>query len=366
MSTRTRARVDPLVVVASAGLPTAAEPPTDPLGLSEWRALLRTVRAQRMSGLLSAALASGFPATPEQVAEAGHLHAGQCAWVLKLERRLLALSAQLRSTGIDHRVLKGSALAHLDYDDPADRCFVDVDLVVPARSFPAVCARLTQAGGERRYAEPRPGFDVRFSKGASFLLPDGVDIDLHRTLVLGYFGLRLDPEALFADAEWFSVGTQRLPALAHPERLVHACIHASLGTSDPRWMPVRDVAQLTVRADDTAAVLDRARQWRCEAVVADAVNHAWARLQLTVDHDLVRWAREYPITNRDQSHLAAYRGTGRSHARMALDGLSAVGGWTDRARYLHALLFPQRAPQRLPTRTRLRHGMEALRTWWLR
>ena len=37
----------------------------------------------------------------------------------------------------------------------------------------------------RESAEPRPGFDRRFGKGVCLVRPDGVQVDLHRTLAAG-------------------------------------------------------------------------------------------------------------------------------------------------------------------------------------
>ncbi len=84
---------------------------------------------------------------------------------------------------------------------------------------------------------------------------------------------------------------------------------------------------------------------------------------LRLDHDLVRWAREYPSSDAERSRLDDYQGSHRSHARLALAAWTAVPSWHRRASYLRAILAPQRAERRLPTRVRLRHGVDALRSW---
>ena len=85
--------------------------------------------------------------------------------------------------GIESRVLKGVALAHTAYDDPADRVFADVDLLVPGDELTRAATVLTAAlGAERPVPEIRPGFDDRFGKEA-MLKVDGLELDLHRTFV---------------------------------------------------------------------------------------------------------------------------------------------------------------------------------------
>ena len=53
----------------------------------------------------------------------------------------------LRRSGLDHRALKGAAVAHLDYPDPALRSFIDVDLLVRAEEWDDAIQVLREAGG---------------------------------------------------------------------------------------------------------------------------------------------------------------------------------------------------------------------------
>ena len=49
---------------------------------------------------------------------------------VQLERVLLETVAELDALGAEFRVLKGTAVAHLDYPDPSWRGFGDIDLLV--------------------------------------------------------------------------------------------------------------------------------------------------------------------------------------------------------------------------------------------
>ncbi len=353
---------DVLGSIAAVGLSTETLGPDAPLDDASWSATLGHVRRHGLQGLLAAAVRRGtFPVTSEQYEEAAALHAAAATWVLLLERRLLTVADALTEAGIDLRVLKGPAVAALDYPDPAMRCFADVDLAVPGAQFGAAARILEALGGRRRFPEPRSGFDERFSKGASFRLRDGVEFDLHRTLCPGWFGLAVIPEDLFDSGTTFRLGGRELTALGATQRLVHACLHATLGDAHPRPLVLRDVAQMTLAQSSIDEVLALAHRWRCEVAVAHAVEAAWSHLRLTVEHPLLDWARSQSPGPAEIRRLAAYHGDGRSQARLALEAVGALHGVRSRARYLFAILAPRRDPDRLPTRARLRHGLAALR-----
>ena len=101
------------------------------------------------------------------------------------------------SEKLDFRVLKGSAVAHIDFPDPGLRSFGDVDMLVRAGDFGRAVGVLETMGGRRRVPELRPGFDRRFGKGAVIKLPSDLEIDLHRTFVAGALGMTIDLDSLF-------------------------------------------------------------------------------------------------------------------------------------------------------------------------
>jgi hypothetical protein len=69
---------------------------------------------------------------------------------LLLEEELLRASEVLATAGIDHRVLKGAALAHMIHPDPAERCFGDNDVLVAAGDIDAAVGALLEAGARCR------------------------------------------------------------------------------------------------------------------------------------------------------------------------------------------------------------------------
>ena len=282
---------------------------------AEWSELHRGLLLERLVPLAACALDIGsLTASELQRTEITQDHRRAMSLAVVLERRLLEVYSEMSLAGIDVRVLKGSAVAHLDYPDPSWRAFGDVDLLVPADSFDAASEILTAAGARRRFAEVSKGFDSRFGKGACFSYEDGLQIDLHRTLSTGAFGLTLNLDSLFKDVEEFEIGSVILRTISRQHRFIHACFHAALGDVSPRLVALRDIAEmLLVNQVDLSEAIVTAREWRAEVVIARAIALAWQRLDLP-PHDASTWANSYAPSGYEERALRAYTSENRSYA----------------------------------------------------
>lgn len=332
-----------LLAVAGFGLAQASRPaPPGPLCASSWDAVLAEARKHRLTGQLAAATASGaLPATQAQCQEAAATHRRIQIRVLALEHELTRVVGLLETEGLGYRVLKGSAVAHLDYADPALRSFIDLDVLVRAEDIERTVATMGRAGFRRTLAEPRPGFDRRFDKGMTLRGSADYEIDLHRTFVLGPWGALMDPRDLWDDREDFSIGGCPIPALSAPYRFVHACYHAALGDWPLRLGSLRDVAEMLPRAEGDADVVRRiAARWNGEAVVATAVAQTRRLFALDRDSGLSRWAEEYVPSRREQGWLALYNNPDKTFAAQALATLTVLPRWRDKASYVRALALP--------------------------
>jgi hypothetical protein len=127
-------------------------------------------------------------------------------------RELIAVVDLLAAKGVESRILKGSAVAHLDYDHPGLRSFIDLDVLVRAGDIDRAVGVLSSASFRRTLPEPRPGFDRRFDKGMTLISPSGFELDLHRTFVLGPWGLRVNLDQLWDQGQEFRVGGRALRA----------------------------------------------------------------------------------------------------------------------------------------------------------
>lgn len=337
---------EPLPAVAAYGLPgTALTLPDEPLPDEQWVELLTGAHRHRITGLLDAAVRDGaLPATQEQAAAARAAHRRVQLRVLWLEGQLVRVVDRLSAASLDSRVLKGSAVAHLDYPEPSLRSFVDLDLLVRGRDVDRVVQVLGDAGLQRTLAEPRPGFDRRFDKGMTLVPADGsavYELDLHRTFVLGPWGVLMDCDDLWDDGVEFTLGGHRLRALTPANRFMHACFHAALGDWPLRLGSLRDIAQMLRTQDsDPADIRRTAAAWGADAVVATAVSDARRLLELGPGGSLSSWAERYVPGRREESWLALHTQPDKTFAALALTTLRVLPRWRDKAAYVRALAMP--------------------------
>lgn len=353
-----------LLAVAGHRLPGAtrefpAAPPPD----EAWSALLAAASDHRLLGLLRSAVDSAaLPATDFQRTQVRAAHRMTLLRVLSLEQHLVSVTSLLADAGVDVRVLKGSAYAHLDYPDPALRSFIDLDLLFRPADIARAVSVLVDEGFTRILAEPRPGFDRRFDKGTTLRSAD-FEIDLHRTFVLGPWGLRIKLDALWADGEQFTVGGHRLTALSAPHRFLHACYHAALGDWPLRLGSLRDVAEL--HPADEPGLIALAKAWGVQAVVAAAVADSTRLLGLEPTGALRSWAAAYVPTRRELYWLGLHTQENKTFAAQAIATLPALPGIRDKAAYLRALMLPDKqytADRHTSVLSRFRFGVrEALR-----
>jgi putative nucleotidyltransferase-like protein len=332
----------PLLTVAGYGLGGASRTfPAGPLDDATWAELLSAARHHRVTGELLAAVGDGcLQATDPQVRQARATHRSALLRVLSLERELVALVDLLAGSDIQTRVLKGSAFAHLDYSNPSLRSFIDIDLLVRPDDFDSAVRLLTAAGFVRTLAEPRPGFDRRFDKGTTLRSPAGYELDLHRTFVLGPWGVRVDVDSLWDEGEEFAIGTRTIRGLSRPNRFLQACYHAALGDWPLRLGSMRDVAEMLPAVEpDAETIVRRVAEWGVDAVVAAAVSDTHRLLGLASTGELLGWARGFVPSRRDEAWLALHTHEDKTFAAQALATLRALP-LRDRAAYLHALLLP--------------------------
>lgn len=315
-----------------------------PLAPHTWTALAARVRHERIEGLWAACVADGaLPVTADQMEEVRLAARGRANVDLHLERQLLETTAVLQAAGVTNRALKGPVWAHTAYPDPSWRGFGDVDLLIPSPQWYAAIEALEGAGARRTLPEIRAGFDRRFGKEATLVASTGWELDLHRTFVIGPFGLWVHEGDLFDRPGRVAIGDAQVLVLSAEASFLHACYNAALADDPPRLVAIRDVAQVLIGLDpDPARVLGLARRWRAEAVVTRALGLVTRVLGLTLDHAVARRLGRRRTTTAERILLASYRGPARGYTSQAA-GVVALRGPRDKMAYLWALGRPHPA-----------------------
>lgn len=346
--------------VAAHGLPTRFEGESwtvAHLDRADWEQLLLSVAQHRLSGLLLEAIGRGaLIASDSQAMQAAAVHRRSMAWVLLLDRKLLEVAGRLRVSGIEFRLLKGCAHAHLLYPDPSLRPYVDIDLLVRGSDFAAAVDTLRAIDISRQVPELRPGYDRRFGKGATLRTAEGFAVDLHRTFVAGPFAMTIDADRLFETVEFVAVGGDALPALAREERFLHACFNATVSDRDPTFIALRDVAAAALDTElDFDRAVELARRWGAGLVVATALRTSWAELGLRSVGQPVAWTQSYRDTARERRVLQAYKEPDRRWRSQALAALPEIAGLGSKIAYLRATLLPSKEARQARGRSMLGH-----------
>jgi hypothetical protein len=333
-----------LTAIAGAGLRGAPAPePTAP-GAEEWGRLFPRIRWERISGLALASVADGWlDLGGEQLDELLTFHREAMAWALTVERKLVGLADAFDAGGIRFAVLKGASVAHTAYPDPALRSFGDLDLLVRSEDYPRACALLGGLGHARKRPEPRPGFEMRFGKASVHVHPDDrIEVDLHRTLVLGPFGLWLRAEELLERSTTFALGGRAIPRLDDTAMLLNVAMHASLGFRPPRLAPLRDVFEVARNGRvEWGTLAAWASRWRLAAVLQHAFRTASERLGAPLPEEAA-WFLRMPAPRRERRPLLGYVGDRRREGGIATGTIRAIPGIRGKAAYVFALAVPSR------------------------
>ena len=324
------------------GTPTSPNLPSEPLDATRWGDFGGSMDEQRLWGLLARAVADGaFPVDGTQGQAVTEGHRAAVAGCLRLDRELVGLAEAFASEAVEFRVLKGVGSALTLYDDPAERLYGDVDVLVAGADFDRAAAVLTALGGARHSPDPQPGYVARFGKSATFDMGGAWEIDLHRTLALGPFGLAAGRHDLLAEpARIVEIGGRPVPVTPPATALIAAAFHTVLPADSRRVVPLRDVAELLRpgRVDPVRCVALAAR-WQATVVVAAAIEVATAVFDLPVWGPLQPWAASYRPSRLERTWLARHHDDHpAAYLLRTLDEVRALGSPSAGGAYVRAML----------------------------
>jgi hypothetical protein len=300
------------VLCAMGAFATGDAPPQTVMWLdaSQTATVLARCNEVRLVGLFGAAVTDGAIAI---AGEAGEEHrslgSGWKVHDLAVERTLLDVAASLDRAGIEMRVLKGAATAHLDHRSPSHRDLGDLDILIPANAVEDALATLLTSG--MVLSEPVPWNRWDMEHALTLRSPGGIEVDMHHRLARRTPGLWAEGLGLWDDPDEFTLRSATLRALPRRLRLAHAAMHYA--TSPGRLRRYSSLLDVLVLGKDRATVDDAfvaSSQVGLDGLVEAGLDAAQACFHSAIERPgsavrstgasrrgrLARWA--YPADNR--------------------------------------------------------------------
>lgn len=247
------------------------------------------------------------------------------------------VTAALEEAGVEGVLLKGPSIAAWLYEDPAERPYVDTDLLVDPALAPRAREVLERLGFERGFGPlPHPGME----DAASYPWRRGeAVVDLHETLPGATADRARVWRTLRASCAVQDVGGREVLVLGEAARLAHVALHA---------------AHHGPSAEQPLDDLRRARRR------ASAANWSDAR-QIAV----ATGARDAFETGLAVARGAALPESGAMPLALGIERLASAPGPTAKAAMLREEVFPSPEFMRwwTPLARRSRRGLAAAYVW---
>jgi hypothetical protein len=164
---------------------------------------------------------------------------------------LESIKQALEPGKIEFLVLKGPHLAYTVYDDPLERSWVDVDILVRPDDLARALALLAPCGITPAAFVAGRAATSRVYYNTPLKSPLSIPVELHRELS-GYGRYPIDPLELFQTKAGFSMNGLMLFGLGPEYLLLHLCIHMAKSYFQVEYKHLMDIQRL---------ILKKAIQW---------------------------------------------------------------------------------------------------------
>lgn len=254
---------------------------------------------------------------------------------LLAQEQVAVWDKRLADAGIKAVWLKGAALSHTVYADPAMRPMTDIDVLVPLAQARRALALVTDVTGQEPASLPlEQAIHAVFNVGPAGL----IKMELHWSLIDIPRSRRTPDVAWFlSQTAPFKLGSQKHLTLQPEAHLLYLCAHAQIGHGEAdfqisRYLDIHNLLQATPTFDWQIVIdkaiefgwtyaVERALSWACGFFATDVPNTVFIALhELRPAHEEATFVAEQ-ITNhtrwqRIQSRVQAVEG--RSRWKFAL------------------------------------------------
>lgn len=182
-----------------------------------------------------------------------------------------ALARKLHDAGIDVLFLKGVALAHVFYADPALRPMSDIDILIRPGQIAAATAVCRQLGWRPLF---EPGDLFPLDQGVHFTLGTEFQLDLHWR-AFWEFRPSISDDILWDQAIPFRIGAMPARSLNATALLLHVCMHGTQRgeLSSIRWAADAMTILRSQHPVDWNMLVDQAAQRRYTQHMLDTLRY---------------------------------------------------------------------------------------------
>lgn len=154
--------------------------------------------------------------------------------VMVMTAELIRIWQRLELKRIPALAIKGPVTAHTLYDDPANRVFCDLDLLVPRESLADARKVLSECG-----YQPTGSDEIgiaRFTELSLENAANGIHVDLHWALTPPDWYVSM-PDGLWQRASRIAISGCEISTLGEEDTFLYLCIHgAKHGWSSLHWL----------------------------------------------------------------------------------------------------------------------------------
>lgn len=186
-------------------------------------------------------------------------------------------------------VLKGPHLGNTIYDDPVERLYCDLDLLVSPQDFFPVIDLLRSNGYKLTFEVGKRLWTQKEYYCWTVISPYGVAVEIHRDLA-GHGRYRINIDGLFERSEPFKIGKIKLLGLGREDLLLHLCLHM-IGSyfRNIEEKHVKDIALLTQKKKVNWDIfVERVTDARCSHGVYYALFAAKNQLHAEIPDDILQ------------------------------------------------------------------------------
>ena len=276
----------------------------------DWEIVWQLSKAQGVVPLVYRTLSAICPAAmPSTLHDAFRRHLQSNALLHSvLAEELLGLLNALSAKGIRAIPLNGLTLSCTAYGDPSLRECTALDLIVDKRAIPHASQVLWSQGYQRISLDREDGNEAQQASHRFRKRNGGIAVNLHWSLTRRHFNFQLDRSQFWERLKPVPLPGQSILGLSPEDLLIVLCAHGSQGAWEQlQW--ICDVAELVRRrpALDWSRVWFQADGWDCRRMVmlglAMARNLFDTTLPRTVLHEIDRDAELSTLVHRMPQQL---------------------------------------------------------------